>query len=61
MHATHWFLPWILSTYYDLCVAQLSRRNIFFLFFVSKMYSLFFGTPSPDAITYVTDEKHAVV
>ena len=33
----------------------------FFFFFVSKMYSLFFGTPSPDAITYVTDEKHAVV
>ena len=30
------------------------------LFFVSKMYSLFFGTPSPHAIKYVTDKKHVV-
>ena len=31
MHATHGFLPWILSTYYDLRVAQLSnKRNDYF-------------------------------
>ena len=27
MHAIHWFLPWILSTYYDLRVAQLNNRR----------------------------------
>ena len=31
MHATHWFLPWTLSIYYDLRVAQLnSRKNDYF-------------------------------
>ena len=63
MHAAHGFLPYILSTYYyDLRVTQLNnRRNDYFpLFFVSKMYSLFFGTPSPHAIKYVTDKKHVV-
>ena len=29
-------------------------------FFVSKMSSLYFGTPSPHAIKYVTDKKHVV-
>ena len=41
MHATYWFLPWILSTYYDLRVSQHNnRRNDYFspLFFVSKMH-----------------------
>ena len=58
MHATHWFLPWILFTYYDLRVAQLNnRRNDYFSpFFVSIMY----GTPSLHAINYVTEKKHIV-
>ena len=33
---------------HDLRVAQLNNRNDFsILFFMSKSYSLFFGTPSP--------------
>ena len=50
MHATHWFLPWILSTYYDLRLAQLNNTGetiMFPLFFVSEMYFLYFGTPPP--------------
>ena len=27
MHVTHWFLPWILSTYHDLRVAQLNNMT----------------------------------
>ena len=56
MHATGpWFLPWILVYTYDLRVAQLNKRNDFSpCFFVSKMYSLFFGTTSPHAIYEVT-------
>ena len=50
-------------TYYDLRVAQLNNRRNDYVspcFFVSKMYSLFFGTPSPHAIKYITDKKHVV-
>ena len=64
MHATHWFLSWILFAYYDLRAAQLNNRrdDYFSPCFLggSKMYSLFFGTPSPHAIKYVTDKKHVV-
>ena len=59
MHVTHWLLPWILSTYYDLCVAQLNRRNdYFFLVLCVENVFLVFGKPSPHAIKYVTDNKH---
>ena len=30
MHVTHWFLPWILPTYYDLPVAQLNNRRDYY-------------------------------
>ena len=57
MHATHWFLSWMHSTYYDVRVAQPNnRRN--YIFCVSKMYSLFFCTPSPHAIKCVTEKTH---
>ena len=39
---------------YDLRVAQPNNRNDFPLFFMSKSFSLFFGTPSP---CYKSDKK----
>ena len=56
MHATLWFLPLILSTYYDLRVVQLNnRRNEYFLpcFRVENVWY----TPL-HAIKYVTDKMH---
>ena len=48
MHATHCFLPWMLSTYYDLRVAQLNnRRNDYFPLFLCRKYIPFFLVHPP--------------
>ena len=59
MHAAHFFPPWIQSTYYDLCVAQLNhRRNDFFspTLLCRKCIPCFLVHP----IKYVTDKTHVV-
>ena len=39
--STHWFLPWILSTYYDLRVAQLNNRRSDYFSLVSCVENVF--------------------
>ena len=63
MHATHWFLGWILSTSYDLRVAQLDKRkNGYFspCFMCPKCIPCILLQPLPYAIKYVTDKEHVV-
>ena len=66
MHATHWFLPWIYCLLVDTTTFAWRSLTtggmiIFSLVLCLKMYSLFFYTPSPHAIKYVTDKNHVVV
>ena len=62
MHATHWFLPWILSTTTTLAWRSLTTGGtiIFPLVFCFEDVFPVLWYTFPPAIKYVTDKKHIV-